>query len=267
MEHPKVSIITVCYNSAETIEQTIKSVLMQTYDNIEYIIVDGKSSDGTMNIVNRHQNGIAKVVSEKDNGIFDAFNKGVGLASGEITTILNSDDFYIKKDAIEKVVELFQEKEVDSVYADLVCVNWDDTDKITRYVRSGEYHPRRFEFGWMPTHPTFFVRREAYEKYGNFNTWMKISNDYELILRFLYKHKLSAAYLPEVILKMREGGNSSGSLITRYKANMEDRQSWKVNKLKAPFYAMYMKPLRKLPQFIIPRRIKKEVNQQMPELS
>ena len=252
----KISIITVSWNSEKTIEDTIKSVVNQTYKDIEYIIIDGLSSDNTMNIVNKYKNKIAKIVSEKDKGIFDAFNKGLKLATGDVVGILNSDDFYTSNETIQNVVNTFVEKKVDSVYADLVYVHPEKTDEISRYFKGGDYNVNKFRTGWMPPHPTFFVKRFAYEKFGEFNTFMKISNDYELMLRFLYKFKLSSAYLPEVILKMREGGNSNGSLKIRYKANMEDRESWKVNDMQSPFFGMTFKPLRKLKQFYIPAKVK-----------
>jgi len=252
----KVSIITVSWNSAKTIEDTIQSVVNQTYKDIEYIIIDGLSSDGTMDIVNKYKDQISVIVSEKDSGIFDAFNKGVKLATGDVIGILNSDDFYTSADTIEKVVNVFVEKNVDSVYADLVYVDAVDTNKISRYFQGGEYNRRKFENGWMPPHPTFFVKRYAYEQYGQFNTFMKIANDYELMLRFLYKFKLTSAYLPQVIVKMREGGNSNGSLKVRYRANMEDRKAWKVNDMEPPIIGMTFKPLRKIQQFYIPTRIK-----------
>lgn len=258
MKLPKISIITVSYNSENTIEDTIKSVVNQTYSNIEYIIVDGKSKDNTMKIVNSYNDKIAKIISEKDDGIFDAFNKGVKMATGDIVGILNSDDFYTDENVIKEIANCFVETGTDSVYGDLIYVDPDDTSKIIRYWKSKKYSRTLFENGWMPPHPTFFCKRSLYEKFGDFNTWMKISNDYEIVLRFLYKHQATSHYIQRVLIKMRAGGNSNGSLKKRYIANQEDRQSWKINGLRMPVFSMYMKPLQKLPQFIIPKKINRE---------
>lgn len=246
----KVSIITTTYNSAKTIEDTIKSVLDQTYPNIEYIIIDGGSVDGTPDIVNKYKDRITKIVSEKDEGIFDAFNKGIKLATGDIVGILNSDDFYAYGSVIQDVVEKFRASSADTVYGDLQYVDPIETSKVRRHWKAGEYKRSKFKTGWMPPHPTFFVKKSLYDKYGVFNTWMKISNDYELVLRFLYKNNASAAYIPKVLIKMRSGGNSDGSIKRRYLANKEDRKAWQVNGLKAPFYFAVLKPLRKLGQFV-----------------
>jgi glycosyltransferase len=246
----KISIITATFNSAATIEDTIKSVLDQTYPNIEYIIIDGGSTDGTLDIVDKYKNKIAKIVSEKDNGIFDAFNKGIKLATGDIVGILNSDDFYAYDSVIQDVVEKFSASSADTVYGDLEYVDSVDTSKVLRHWKAGEYKRSKFKAGWMPPHPTFFVKKSLYDEYGGFNTWMKISNDYELVLRLLYKNNGSAAYIPKVLIKMRSGGNSDGSLKKRYLANTEDRKAWKINGLKAPFYFAVLKPMRKLGQFM-----------------
>jgi glycosyltransferase len=245
----KVSIITATFNSALTIGDTIKSVLNQTYPNIEYIIIDGGSTDGTMHIVNKYKDKITKIVSKKDDGIFDAFNKGIKLATGDIVGILNSDDFYAYDSVIQDVIEKFKLSSVDAVYGDLEYVDPIDTSKVLRHWKAGKYNRSKFKTGWMPPHPTFFVKKSLYDKYGDFNTWMKISNDYELILRFLYKNNASAAYIPKVLIKMRAGGNSDGSIKKRYLANKEDRKAWKINGLKAPFYFAVLKPLRKFGQF------------------
>jgi glycosyltransferase len=246
----KISIITATFNSAKTIEDTIKSVLGQTYSDIEYIIIDGGSTDGTMDIVDKYKDKIAKIVSEKDGGIFDAFNKGIKLATGDVIGILNSDDFYADNSVVKNVVEKFMSSGTDTVYGDLVYVDPIETSKVRRHWKAGEYNRSKFKTGWMPPHPTFFVKNSLYDRYGVFNTWMKISNDYELVLRFLYKNNASTVYIPKVLVKMRAGGNSDGSIKKRYMANKEDRKAWKVNQLKAPFYFAVLKPMRKLGQFL-----------------
>ena len=259
MKKPKISIITVSYNSEKTIEDTIQSVVNQTYSDIEYIIVDGLSKDNTMQIVNKYQDKITKVLSEKDKGIFDAFNKGVKLATGDVIGILNSDDFYVDNNVIADVAQKFIDTKTDSVYGDLVYVDPVNTNKIMRYWKSKPYRKRLFDFGWMPPHPTFFCKKKLYDNYGDFNTWMKISNDYEIVLRFLYRYNAAAEYIPRVLIKMRAGGNSNGSLKKRYIANREDRMSWEINGLVAPIFSMYLKPLQKIGQFRIPKNIKEEL--------
>jgi len=180
----KVSIITVVWNNADTIKDAIDSVLSQTYKNIEYIVVDGASTDGTVEIVQSYGEKIDKFISEPDNGLYNAMNKGVKLATGDIVGILNSDDFYIDESVIEKVVKEFEEKRVDSVFADLVFVKPANLDKTVRYYDSSHFTPKKFAYGWMPAHPTFFAKREAYEKYGVFKTDYKIAADYEHLQDF-----------------------------------------------------------------------------------
>lgn len=246
----KISIITITYNSAATVEQTILSVLDQDYKDIEYIIVDGASTDGTMEIVNRYKDRIAKIVSEKDKGLYDALNKGISMATGEVTGILHSDDFYTGHSVISHVMDLFEKENCDGVYADLYYVNRDHTDKIVRKWNSGAYHAGRFINGWMPPHPTFFVKTFCYKKFGAFDLEFRTSADYELMLRFIEKHKIRLAYLPEYIINMRTGGQSNVSLKNRVIANLEDRKAWEKNGLRPRFYTLYLKPLRKLLQFL-----------------
>ena len=195
----KVSIITVCYNSSETIENTIQSVVSQNYSNIEYIIVDGLSSDDTLKIVERYKNKIAKVISEKDNGIYDAINKGIAIATGDIIAILHADDFYTNENVISRIVNSFENNKVNAVYGDLQYVDRFDTNQIKRNWISGEYNKANFLKGWMPPHPSFFATKECYNKFGVFNTTLKSAADYELMLRFLYKHNSVQAPFPPVI--------------------------------------------------------------------
>lgn len=244
----KVSIITITHNSASTLRDTIESVLSQGYKDIEYIIIDGLSTDNTMEIVNDYKNKIAHVVSEKDHGLYDALNKGIKLATGDVVGIIHSDDFYTNPQVIENVVSVFATTNADAVYADLYYVDKDDTDKIFRKWKSGVYKHGMFLNGWMPPHPTFFVKRSVYEHYGNFNLQLKSAADYELMLRLIHKHKISLGYLPEFIIKMRVGGKSNQSLRNRIKANQEDRNAWKINGMKPKLHTLYLKPLRKIIQ-------------------
>lgn len=245
----KVSIITVCYNSASTIEATIRSVVSQDYKNIEYIIVDGKSQDDTLQIVEKYAEEISKVVSEKDEGIYFAINKGIALATGDIIGILHADDFYTHEKIISGVVRAFQGKNVETVYGDLQYVDRGDTEKIKRHWSAGEYHEGLFYKGWMPPHPAFFVLKKCYKKYGLFNTSLKSAADYEMMLRLLHKHKCSTAYIPEVLVKMRIGGKSNVSIANRIRANREDKKAWLLNGLKPGMFTLIRKPLSKLGQF------------------
>ena len=261
----KVSLITVSYNSALTIADTIVSVQKQTYKNIEFIVVDGNSTDGTVEIVKQFIDGeqnvlqdsakdvsqgvVTKFLCERDNGIYDAMNKGLALATGDIIGVLNSDDFYCATDVIEQVVRAFEEHETDCLYGDLNYVNPNDTSKIIRKWRSGSYRKKNFLKGWMPPHPTFFVKKSCYEKFGKFDTQFKSAADYELMLRFLFKESCTAVYLPKVMIHMRAGGVSNASLKNRIRANREDRAAWKINGLKPKWFTLLRKPLSKLIQY------------------
>lgn len=245
----KVSIITACFNSAETIASTIASVKSQDFPDIEHIIIDGNSSDSTLEII-QHSGANCVIHSEKDNGIYDAMNKGIILSTGDIVGILNSDDFYANSSIISKVVELFKQKNCDAVYGDLVYVDANDTNRVTRKWISGNFSKQKFLYGWMPPHPTFFVKKEVYLKYGLFNLNVYTAADYELMLRLLFKFNIKVAYLQEILVKMRAGGASNISLKNRFLANKGDRMAWKINNLKPFWFTLVFKPLRKILQFI-----------------
>ncbi len=249
----KVSIITITYNSGATLKDTIESVVNQSYGDIEYIIVDGKSTDNSLSIIESYKDKISKVISEKDQGLYDALNKGIALATGDLIGIIHSDDFYTNKFVIDKIVKSIQENNSDAVYADLYYVDKVDTNKIFRKWKSGNYKDGQFLNGWMPPHPTFFVKRSCYEKFGSFNLSFVSAADYELMLRFIHKHKINLSYLPEFIVKMRVGGKSNVTLKNRIRANKEDRKAWIVNGLNPKFYTLYLKPLRKIIQLFTNR--------------
>lgn len=244
-----VSIVTPAYNSESTIADTMESIANQTYENIEQVVVDGKSSDRTLQIVTSHFNNV-QILSESDKGIYDAMNKGVQMATGEIVGILNSDDFYANSQVIEEVMRVFEDESVDAVYGDLVYVDERDTSKVVRIWKSGEYKLSEWKKGWMPPHPTFFVRKECYEKFGSYSLELKSSADYELMLRMCYKHKIRVAYLPKILVHMRTGGQSNASIGNRIKANREDREAWRMNDLKPAPFTTILKPLRKITQFL-----------------
>ncbi|MEM2555008.1 MAG: glycosyltransferase family 2 protein [Nitrososphaerota archaeon] len=244
----KVSIVTPSLNSEKTIEETIKSVLSQTYKDIEYIIIDGGSRDRTLEIVDKYKDKISKIVSEKDKGIYDGMNKGIKLATGEIVGILNSDDLYFDEFVIENVMKIFRENKIDCLWGDLVYFK-DDPNKFIRVWRGGNYKPGIFKTGWVPPHPTFFVKKEIYEKYGYFRLDFPVAADYELMLRFLEKYRIKGYYLPKFLVKMRAGGNAN-KLKNIIKGNLECIRAWKVNGLKMPFYTPFFRILRRIPQIL-----------------
>ena len=229
---------------------SIQSVINQDYSNIEYIIVDGNSADDTLNIINRYKTQISKLLSEKDEGIYYAINKGIALSTGDIVAILHADDFYTNKQIISSIVKKFEENDVDTVYGDLQYVDRDNTSRVIRNWKAGVYKEGYFLKGWMPPHPAFFVRNYCYSKYGTFNTSLKSAADYELMLRLLEKYKCSTVYLPQVLVKMRVGGTSNVTLLNRYRANREDKQAWKINRLKPGLFTFVLKPLSKIGQFL-----------------
>ncbi|NBA76075.1 glycosyltransferase [Emticicia sp. ODNR4P] len=243
----KITIITVSFNSEATIKQTIDSVLAQDYPNVEYIVVDGASKDGTVDILKSYGDRI-KYISEKDKGIYDALNKGLKLATGDVVGTIGSDDFLPNSSVLGHVAEAFIQTGKDVIYGDLQYINPDNDEKIVRYWSSGEYKVENWLKGWMPPHLSCYIKREAFEKYGNYIIDFSCSGDYELMLRMMYKHRLSAGYIPEVLMTMRNGGTSTASWKHRYRANMEDRRAWELNQLQPKWYTLWMKPLSKISQ-------------------
>ena len=217
----KVSIVTVCYNSADTILSTLNSVSRQDYPDIEHVVIDGASKDNTLDIINKHTFANKVVVSEPDNGIYDAMNKGLKLASGEVVGTLNADDFYIGNNVISEVSHVFKDTAIDACFADLVYVDQMDTDKVVRYWKSQSYTDGLFKKGWMPAHPTFFVRKSVYERLGYFSLNYKIAADFELLFRFIEKNKIKTVYIPKVMVKMRLGGTTNASFANVITQNKE----------------------------------------------
>ncbi|MFC1489462.1 glycosyltransferase family 2 protein, partial [Thermodesulfobacteriota bacterium] len=244
----KISVITVVHNAALTIRDCIESVKSQVH-KAEHIIIDGASTDGTLDIVKEYRTEIARVISEPDSGIYDAMNKGIPLATGDVVGFLNADDFYPDPEVLSNVADIFEDGRVESCYGDLVYVHPTKPEQTLRFWQSGEYDPERFYWGWMPPHPTFFVTRSTYEKHGYFNLDFGSAADYELMLRFLLKHRIRTAYIPAVLVKMRSGGTSNVSIRNRLLANKNDRLAWKENGLKPHPWTLWFKPLRKIPQY------------------
>lgn len=249
----KISIITVSFNAVHTITETVDSVLNQTYKDIEYIVIDGASSDGTQELVRIHPKFdlINQFISESDSGIYDAMNKGISLASGDVIGLLNADDVYVDNTILEQVVKVFEDQSVDVCFADLVYVKKFDLAKVIRYWKSREYISGLFEKGWMPAHPTFFVRRKVYEKFGLFDLNFPRQADFELTLRYLAVHQVSARYIPKVWVKMRLGGASNRNLFKVISANVEAYRACKKNLLKIPIAPIFIlrKIASRIPQF------------------
>lgn len=244
----KISIITVCFNAEDTIADTIQSVLSQDYEDVEYIIVDGKSTDRTLEIIQSHQKRI-KLISEKDQGIYDAMNKGINIANGDVIGILNADDFYKNNQVLTDVMNAFADN-ISIVYGDIEYVKNNDLNKVVRKWKSGVFRPGKFKWGWMPPHPGFFIKKSCYESYGLFNLSLSTSADYELMLRMLEVHNLNHIYISKTITSMRIGGVSNSSLKNRFIANRNDKKAWNIHPINPFWFTFIMKPLRKIPQFL-----------------
>lgn len=226
----KLSIITVCYNSANTIRDTIESVFSQDHCDIEYIVIDGGSKDGTQAIVESYGERISRFISEPDKGLYDAMNKGVALATGDVIGILNSDDFYEDSTSASSVVKAFERhSESDVVFGDVVFVNAPDLQKVTRFYRGNRFTPWKLRFGWMPPHPATFIRKSAYTKVGLYSLKYRISADYEFFVRLFMVQRLKYSYLDKVLVRMRSGGASTGGLKSSLKLNMEIVEACRAN--------------------------------------
>jgi glycosyltransferase involved in cell wall biosynthesis len=247
----KISIITVCFNSAETIGHTLRSVREQTYGNVEHIVVDGGSTDKTLEIVAKEGKHVTKLLSEKDKGIYHAMNKGIALSSGEVVGFINADDFYASSDVLKDVVRVFEKTGVDSCFGDLCYVSLLHPSRIVRYWRSKDFVPGSFESGWCPPHPTFFVRRSIYERLGGFDLDFKIAADFELMARYLECACITSFYIPEVLVKMRLGGTTNKSLSNILKQNGEIRLALKKLGLKFSLFKFILpKLLSRVLQFV-----------------
>ncbi len=246
-----ISIITVCYNSVKTIHETLQSVASQRYPHVEYILIDGGSTDGTLDVIHSFGEHIAQVVSEPDKGIYDAMNKGIALATGDIVGLLNADDLYANEDVLTKVAQTFLDQQLDACYSDLIYFASHTPDKVLRYWRSNAFRPGLFAKGWCPAHPTFFVRRKLYERYGVFDTGFKGGNDVELMMRFLEKHHIRTCYLPEVMVRMRLGGVSNNSIkgiIEQNRQILQAAKKWDIPISPSAFF--FYKVLSRLKQWL-----------------
>ncbi|WP_221391859.1 glycosyltransferase family 2 protein [Dyadobacter sp. NIV53] len=246
----KVSIITVVFNGIATLQSCIESVLMQDYEFIEYIIIDGNSTDGTKELIKSYGSRIHQFISEPDKGIYDAMNKGIAAATGDVIGVLNADDFYAYHSVISDVVNALKVSGANGSYGDLDYVDAANDLKVKRKWISGEFKTSSFLNGWMPPHPTFFLQKTIYDKHGSFRLDMGSAADYELMLRMIEKIGIKLVYIPKVLVKMRDGGVSNSSFKNRLAANRNDKRAWEVNHLKPRFYTLLLKPLRKVSQFL-----------------
>ncbi|MDC1226303.1 glycosyltransferase [Algibacter sp.] len=231
----KISIITATYNSSETIESCMTSVINQSYPNIEYVIIDGNSSDDTLDIVKQNQLNYPKVkfkiVSEPDKGIYDALNKGIAMATGDVIGFVHSDDVLASDTILAEIADDFENKSLDGVYGDLEYVAKENSNSVIRHWKSKPFHPNLLNKGWMPAHPTLFLKRDVYEKYGDFDLSYNIAADYDFMLRILKDQTLKFSYLPEVITKMRVGGASNRSIKNIIQKTREDYTAVKSNQV------------------------------------
>ncbi len=244
----KLSIVTPVYND-KRVARALDSILSQQVDaQMELIVIDGGSKDGTLDVLERYRSRLSVLVSERDKGIYDAMNKGVALATGDVVGILNADDRYQDDQALAKVVAAFHDPAVQATYGD--CVYVDNDNSIVRYWRSGGYHASKWYLGWMPPHPTFYVRRSLYQQYGSFKTQFPIAADYELMLRLARKHKVPFHYIPSILVRMTVGGESNRSVKNITRANREVFRAWRENGLAFGFFVPFLKVAQKPLQFL-----------------
>lgn len=247
----KVSIVTVVYNCVKTIRGCIESVLAQDYNNIEYVIIDGGSNDGTLDIIKEYETRLGSFISEKDKGIYDAMNKGVKRATGDIVGILNADDFFYDTSTVTKIVSAFKEDNtLDATIADIVFVN-EDNDKVLRHYKADKWRPSKFAWGFMPPHPSFFCRKALFEKLGYYKTDYKIAADYELLIRFLLVNKIKYKYLPIITTRMRMGGVSTKNVNSVLTLNKEIRRACTENNLPTNYLKIYTKYVFKPFEFLL----------------
>jgi glycosyltransferase involved in cell wall biosynthesis len=245
------SIVTVVRNRADTIADAIASVAAQHYAGVAHLVIDGASTDGTLSTIERHRERLSYFVSEPDAGIYDAMNKGLRAATGEVVGFLNADDVYADEWVLGDVAECFEDPSVDAVYGDLVYVSGADPRRIVRYWRSGEYRPGAFRSGWMPAHPTFFARRAVYERYGGFDLSFRLQADFDLTMRLLEVHRIGFRYLPRVLVRMRTGGATNSSIRNVIRGNLEAYRACRKNLERVSPIFLVRKVLSRVPQFFV----------------
>ncbi len=245
----QITVITAVKNRASTLGACLRSVQAQSWPDIEHIVVDGGSTDGTLGVLAASRAHLAKLICEADRGVYDALNKGIREASGDVVGFMHADDEFASEHSLERVARAFEDSAVDAVYGDLVYVRRDDTSRVVRYWRAGPYSRSQFTNGWMPPHPTFYVRRHVYRRFGGFDTRFRIAADYENMLRILWRGGVQAAYIPEVLVRMRAGGMSN-RLLNLLRKSSEDFAALRQNGI-GPVQALLLKNVTKLPQFVV----------------
>ena len=246
----KISLITVVYNRAATIERTILSVLDQSYADIEYIVVDGASTDGTLDLIRKYENRISRIISEKDKGVYDAINKGIQIATGTVIGILHADDRFAHKDVLSQIAETFHNNPAtDCLFGDVGFVKPEQPDKVVRYFSSSIFKLNRFKLGIMPAHPTFYCHKKYFDQYGDYRTDFEITSDFDLLLRFLYKHQLRYLYLPQIMVLMNLGGKSTSGLNSTIKINKENRKVLREHGIKSSYIHLYSRYLIKIKEY------------------
>lgn len=246
----KISIVTVVYNREKTIERALQSVLQQTYPHIEYIVIDGASTDGTMEVVHKYAHKISKVVSEKDKGMYDALNKGIQAATGDVIGILHADDVFADDTIVQQVVDTLEaQPHIDCLYGDVGFVKEDNPNKIVRYYSSAIFNPSLFKYGFMPAHPTFFCYRKLFDLYGYYRTDLDIAADFDLLLRYLKKYSIQSVYLPKMLVRMNLGGKSTKGLGSTLTINKEIKQVLINHKMPASYWRLYSRYFIKVQEF------------------
>ena len=245
----KVSVVTAVYNRVATVGAAIDSVAAQSYGGVEHVVVDGGSDDGTDREVRRRAGSIATVIREPDDGIYDALNKGIGAATGDVVGFLHADDRLADDDAIADVAAGFDEPAVEAVYGDLIYVDGTDPSRVVRYWKAGRFDVAKFRRGWMPPHPTVYVRRDVYRRLGGYRLDVGSAADYECMVRLMVRHRINVRYVPRVVVRMRTGGESNASMGNRLRANANDRRAWVINEMRPPIGLRFTKPLSKVEQY------------------
>lgn len=247
----RVSVITVSYNSAQTIERTIKSVQSQTWDDLQHIVIDGGSTDGTLQIIERYQKTIAAYLSEPDNGIYDAMNKGMDLADGEIICFLNADDLYASPEIISKVVKSMKQADCQAVIGDVTFFKKNNPDRDIRRYNSSRFTPERLSWGWMPAHPGLFLRSDVVQRVGRFKTNYQIAADFEYIIRVFHKTNITYVHIPDILVRMQAGGVSTNGLRSKMILNREVLRACKENNINTSLLKIFSKYPAKLAEYII----------------
>jgi glycosyltransferase involved in cell wall biosynthesis len=245
----KVSIITICYNAVDHIDETLRSVVVQDHRELEHIVIDGGSTDGTQQRIERYRDVVAHYVTEKDKGVYDAMNKGLRAATGEVIAFVNAGDMIAHRSCVSEMVRAFAASNAEAIYGDAYMVDPNDIKRVVRFWKGGEYRREAFRTGWMPPHLGTYIRKSVYDRYGLFRDDLKVSADYELMFRFMYKHRIRVQYLPKVLVRFRLGGVSNRSLMHIWRANKEVYRAWKLNGESVSPFIVLMKPIRKLFQF------------------